>query len=483
MTSTITKIVLSFAAVIVVVAAGISLAMTLGNTAEAATSCSTCGYSQSDYYTQNTYYTQGSYSTYKQADYYTQNSYYTQGSYTTYKQADYYTQNTYYTQGSYTTYKQADYYTQNTYYTQGSYTTYNQASYVVPELKCISLTPSKTLVNKGEKITLTWKTENAASGRINPGDIAISPVNSGSTEVTVNDTTTYTLTVKKADKEKSCTAKVEVKVVEPELKCVSLTPSKTLVEKGEKVTLTWKTENAESGKINPGDISISPVNTGSTEVTVNDTTTYTLTVKKAAIEKSCTAKVEVKTVTYTQGSYSTYSQGSYSSYSQGSYSNYSQGSYGGGGSKSPRCDLDISAKTIKKGKTVTIKWNTTNATDILLKDNHGKTLIDTDDLSSSDKKDFLDGKIDVKPVKDTTYTLIAERGSKDKTCKVEVEVEDEILVLETRDQKPFVQGISLTHVPYTGFEAGPVLTFIFYMLLTLWALFVAYVLVIKKKVS
>jgi hypothetical protein len=104
-------------------------------------------------------------------------------------------------------------------------------------------------------------------------------------------------------------------------------------------------------------------------------------------------------------------------------------------------------------------------------------------MSSKDKKDFLDGEIKVRPVKDTTYTLIAERGSKDKTCKIEVEVENEIVVLETREQKPLVGSIYLTEVPYTGFEAGPILTFIFYTLLTLWALFVAYILVIKKKVS
>ena len=64
-----------------------------------------------------------------------------------------------------------------------------------------------------------------------------------------------------------------------------------------------------------------------------------------------------------------------------------------------------------------------------------------------------------------------------------MEVEGEIIVLESRDQKPVVGSIYLTEVPYTGFEAGPVLTFIFYGLLTLWALFVAYVIVIKKKVS
>ena len=104
----------------------------------------------------------------------------------------------------------------------------------------------------------------------------------------------------------------------------------------------------------------------------------------------------------------------------------------------------------------------------------------TDDLLGSDKKDFFDGEMTVRPKKDTTYTLIAERGSKDEECEVKIRVTDDITVLEVRDQRPLVAGISLTHVPYTGFEAGPTLTFIFYALLTLWALFVAYILVIKK---
>jgi hypothetical protein len=58
--------------------------------------------------------------------------------------------------------------------------------------------------------------------------------------------------------------------------------------------------------------------------------------------------------------------------------------------------------------------------------------------------------------------------------------DDEIVLLETRDQAPLVAGISLTEVPYTGFEAGTVMTFLFYALLAAWALYITYVLVIPK---
>ncbi len=52
---------------------------------------------------------------------------------------------------------------------------------------------------------------------------------------------------------------------------------------------------------------------------------------------------------------------------------------------------------------------------------------------------------------------------------------------EVRTQQPLVAGIALSQVPYTGFEAGPVLTLLFYVLLMAWALYIAYFLVIRKQ--
>ena len=52
-------------------------------------------------------------------------------------------------------------------------------------------------------------------------------------------------------------------------------------------------------------------------------------------------------------------------------------------------------------------------------------------------------------------------------------------MITTRDQQPLT-GIRLVEVPYTGFEAGPALTALFYTLLTLWAFFIAYVLIVKE---
>jgi hypothetical protein len=54
-----------------------------------------------------------------------------------------------------------------------------------------------------------------------------------------------------------------------------------------------------------------------------------------------------------------------------------------------------------------------------------------------------------------------------------------VSVSSSRSQDPLVAGISLSSVPYTGFEAGPMLTALFYALLLVWGVAVAYVLVVR----
>jgi hypothetical protein len=193
---------------------------------------------------------------------------------------------------------------------------------------------------------------------------------------------------------------------------------------------------------------------GSAAVSPNDSTTYTLTGTKGSETINCPVSINVNQP--------------------------SSGGGGGGGSSSPKCTLKISDSKISLGERVTLKWDTTRATEITIKDNHGKTLIDTDNKSSSEKKDLYDGEITIRPDKDTTYTLLASKGSRDKTCKVSVDVEDTVVVTQIRDQQPLVTGIALTQVPYTGFEAGPFMTSVFFTLLAAWALYMAYVLVGRR---
>jgi len=127
---------------------------------------------------------------------------------------------------------------------------------------------------------------------------------------------------------------------------------------------------------------------------------------------------------------------------------------------------------------VTLSWGTSRTDEITLFEGtmrNGNEIFNTDDEDEVDEGEFV-----VRPTKDTTYTLHLEKGSRNRTCDVEIEVEDNVVVLTDREQEPRVAGIALTSVPYTGFEAGPLLTILFYLLLALWGLFVTYTFVIKR---
>jgi len=238
----------------------------------------------------------------------------------------------------------------------------------------------------------------------------------------------------------------------PVLSCsdISLSASDTSVPEGSNVTLNWvSTGNVGSVSIDNG---IGSVNlTDSRTVRVDQTTTYNFTINGFNDSQNCPI-----TISTTTGG-------------------------GGGGSSSPRCELEISDTKINRGDEITLTWDSTRARELILTDDRGNVIVTTEDKLSDDKEEFFEGEITLSPTRDTEYTLRVERGSRDRECTVDVEMEDdEVVLLQTRDQAPLVTGISLTEVPYTGFEAGTVMTFMFYTLLVAWALYITYVLVIPK---
>ncbi len=309
---------------------------------------------------------------------------------------------------------------------------------------CDSFTANPTsLPIGGGNTTLTWATTNATSVKLDGVAVAVD----GSKTVAVTATKTFTLTVDGTNGTDSCTATVTVATDNgsaPSCDAFSASPT-SLPIGGGNTTLTWATTNADTVSIDNGIGEVAA--DGSKVVSVTSSKTFTLTVSNAYGTNTCTAKVTVAT--------------------------YS----GGGGSSAPRCTLKVSDKSIKLGEEVTLTWTTTRVDEVTLKDDHGNILID-----AGDDKDELDGSMTVRPTKDTEYTLIGERGSRDVDCSVEVNVENGFSISEVRNQLPVVAGISLSQVPYTGFEAGPVLTTIFYVLLTLWGLFVAYVIAVRRDV-
>ena len=155
----------------------------------------------------------------------------------------------------------------------------------------------------------------------------------------------------------------------------------------------------------------------------------------------------------------------------------SRSSSGGGGSSRPLCKLTVSDDSVLVGEIVTLRWDTTRARDITITDGFGNVMVTTKDRLSTDKVDLFDGRVDVKINGDATFILVAERGSRDRECSVDVKVKNAgVTILSERNQPP----ILLSQMPYTGFDAGPTLTTVFYLVLTLWGLFVAYVLVVKR---
>lgn len=312
-----------------------------------------------------------------------------------------------------------------------------------PAAKCESFTSNRTTVpHNGGNVVLTWDTTNATSVSINNGVGTVSA--DGSTTVYVNANTTFTLTATGTGGNDSCTVSITKENQTDSPRCDYFRVSDDEVEEGDYVTLSWGTTNASSVSINNGIGSVS--NNGSKSVKIEDDITYSLTVSNSYGTANCTVRVEVEEEEEKKNT--------------------------------PKCELDISKDRVNKGDKVTLSWETKYVDEIVIKDDRGNTIFDTDDYSSSKRKKYFDGEIDVIINQSTEFRMTAygEDGGK-KTCKVDVDVDNDIAIYEKRDQ---ALVIALTQVPYTGFEAGSFLTFLFYAVLTLWALFIAYILVIKK---
>ncbi len=323
----------------------------------------------------------------------------------------------------------------------------------IPVCEFFTATPN-SLPSTGGQVTLNWKVNGATNVSIAPNIGTVASQASQVTNVTAN--TNFVLTATDAEGDQvTCAAPVTLTPPTQVFSCannVSFTASDYSIKEGEDITLNWSTSNVDS-------VSISVINstalTGSTTVDPRSDTTYVLTARKGTQSVDCPISIDV---------------------------DEDGGGGGGGGSSSPRCEITLSDSKIKRGQEITLRWDTSRATEVTIKDDKGKTLMTTDKYSSKDKKDYYDGSLKLKPTRDTEYTLVAEKGSKDRTCKVKVKVDD-LTVITDRDQKPLVAGISLSNVPYTGFEAGPMLTIMFYTLLAAWALFVTYLIVARPRAA
>lgn len=139
-----------------------------------------------------------------------------------------------------------------------------------PVMPTCTLSATPTSVPSGAPSTLSWTTTNASSISINQGIGSVTPVASGSRSVTPTTTTTYTATVSGPGGTNTCT---RIITVTPSTVSCSLSVAPSVITRGSSATLSWTSQNAVSGSINPGLGPIASPN-GSTTISPTSTTTY-----------------------------------------------------------------------------------------------------------------------------------------------------------------------------------------------------------------
>jgi RHS repeat-associated protein len=155
-------------------------------------------------------------------------------------------------------------------------------------LPTVSISADPEAISLGESSTLTWNSTHADTCVTEPG-IGSVDVN-GSISISPTETTTYTITV--TGPGGTASADVTITVTDPNAPpTVIMTPASAVISQGESITLTWNSERAQSVFIDNGIGSVS-VN-GSTTVSPDHTTTYTLTVTGGTGSNSAQAKIQV----------------------------------------------------------------------------------------------------------------------------------------------------------------------------------------------
>ncbi len=321
-----------------------------------------------------------------------------------------------------------------------------------PHVPACTLTASASSVAPGTPVTLTWTTNNVASGSINNGVGNATPIANGSRSAVVNSDTTYTLTALGTNGQTvTCSAPVTVTTTTSNAPACTLAASASSVAKGGSVNLTWTTTNAASAVIDQGVGAASPLAGGTTSATVNENTTYTMTVVGTNGQTiTCAAPVTVTT--------------------------------GGGGGGGPACTLSADPTTVSNGGSTTLTWGGTNIASVFIDQDVGTT------TSPSGSKS-----VTVNGVGEHTYTgtFTATNGTK-LTCTAKVVVtgggggctsgcggggSSGPRILFSSLKNPGEQDLAfvyLSQMPYTGLELGPWGTALYWIMLILWSLAAAY---------
>ena len=301
-------------------------------------------------------------------------------------------------------------------------------------------------VSSGGISTLTWSTINGTSFEIDQGIGTVTPTAGGSVDTDpLSNTTTFTGTVHGSGG-KTATCSTTVTVTPPGSPICTLDADPTSVDVGEISELTWTTSNATSFEIDQGIGTVTPTAGGSVDTDpLSSTTTFTGTARDThGNTAQCQATVTVNIPPHT-----------------------------------PICALSIDKSKINSGESATLSWTSANVTSGFINKGVGTT------------SPVSGGSTTIFPSDSTTYTGTFTGPYGDVTCSASITVEKggggcigncggglnpptTILFKKPGDQP--LAFVSLSQIPYTGFEAGPVLATIFWLAVTVWSFGIAYVL-------
>mgnify|MGYP000574901129 CR=1 FL=1 len=261
---------------------------------------------------------------------------------------------------------------------------------MLPEVANFTADPSE--VEEGGSVTLTWETQNAASGEITSTAIGYTymipeaDLASGSTTVeNLTQDATFTLTLLQGTRRATETVSVTVTPAENPPVIESFTVMPENVVEGDRIALEWVTSGATSGQISYNDevfpIGEDELDSGVYRLDITETTTFELTMTNEFGEVAEDLVVEVTPANV------------------------------------PVIDsFTADAPEVAVGGSVLLSWETSGAESLAISDANGEV------FSSTDSAEVAAGMTSVTVDADATYTLTASNGAGDVTAAVTVTV-------------------------------------------------------------
>ena len=320
-----------------------------------------------------------------------------------------------------------------------------------------TLSASVNSLQIGSSGVLTWSTSNATSFKIN--GTSETPVSAGSTTVSPLVSTTYTGVATGPGGSVNCSAMITVTLLPPPPSTpeCTLTATPTTINQGGYSTLSWTTSNATTFTIDQG--IGSETLSGHTQVSPSTTTTYTGTATGPGGTVNCTTTIVVVPPPPPPPN-------------------------------APACTLSTNPTYINQGGSSTITWTSSNTTSGSINNGIGNVAVS--------------GSTSVSPSVTTTYTgtFIGTNGQT-VNCQTTVVVNNppppppppgctyscggggggQFISFQGVSgqiiQSPPVAAayVSLSQIPYTGLDLGPVGTVVYWITLILICLAAAYLII------